>query len=51
VLSFYQSQNVDWIIFGNIPSFSADEKSILSAKLVLMQHGIGGDVVERVGVS
>jgi hypothetical protein len=41
VLSFYQSQNVDWIIFGNKPPFSADEKSILSAKLALMQHGIG----------
>jgi hypothetical protein len=40
-LSFYQTKRVDWIIFGNVPPFSAADKSTLHAKLALMQHGIG----------
>ena len=40
-LSHYQTKRVDWIIFGNVPPFSAADKSTLHAKLALMQHGIG----------
>ncbi|WP_346993253.1 CDP-glycerol glycerophosphotransferase family protein [Alteromonas gracilis] len=38
---FYKQQEVDWIIFGNVPPFPSKDKALLHAKLALMQHGIG----------
>lgn len=40
-LAFYQKQEADWVIFGNMPPFSAADKQQISAKLALLQHGIG----------
>lgn len=38
---FYRHTSAQWIIFGNVPAFSAQQKRHISAKLALMQHGIG----------
>ncbi|MBD3587632.1 CDP-glycerol--poly(glycerophosphate) glycerophosphotransferase [Salinimonas sp. HHU 13199] len=38
---FYQHALAQWIVFGNVPPFSAQQKNHITAKLALMQHGIG----------
>lgn len=38
---FYRHSSAHWIIFGNVPPFSAQQKSRIPARLALMQHGIG----------
>lgn len=37
-LSFYKK---NWVIFGNLLSFSCKDKKSVNAKLGLIQHGIG----------
>ena len=40
-LARYASSQSNWVVFGNVPAFSAKDKEQINARLVLMQHGIG----------
>lgn len=38
---FYRDNPADWIIFGNRPQFTVQEKHHITSRFALMQHGIG----------